>query len=293
MHGRLLMRESTREASNVRMKLFAMSSLLVLGAVSASAQVTVPVAVQGNTAGATVELPGGLGVDLTIAFEQVVGLNPSALSVTASVVSPLDTSVLSRLPAGVSIPAAFPVLLEINPSAGSALTFQGVVTVSFHTHNLALRSDLPLSFFTSSSGGAFRDITRYEGIGSYRAGGSSGGFSEFLILVDTRNLDSVIAAKFTAVDTLLTTHAGRIQSGVLSALQAQIGNARANWQAGNLNGAIREVAAFENLVRQQSGAAIPDVWRAHDATVVNVAGQLRSAAYTLNFSLQRRTTRNP
>ena len=279
----------------MRLKLFAMSAMVLLGAAEAQAQITLPVTlgVEGNTAGAAVELPGGLGVDLTISFEQVVGLNPSALEVSASVIGPLDVSVLSRLPTGITVPGALPVLLEINPAPGSGLSFQGVVTVSFHTHNLSLRSDMPLSFFSSSGGGTFRDITRYEGIGSYRAGGSSGGFSEFLIVLDVRNLTGVINGKFAALDGLLVQHAGRIPEDVATTLQSSLDAARVSWLGGDVTGAIRGVTAFEALVRQHAGGPIPDVWRAHDPSVVNVAGQLRSAATTLNFSLQRHTTRTP
>jgi hypothetical protein len=275
----------------MRMSQLILGALLLVPAAEAAAQVTVPLTVSGNEAGASIALPGGIGVDLTITFEQVVGLNPGALEVTARLLTPLDAGVLSRLPSGAVAPAAFPVHLQISPTATSALTFQGVVTVGFHTHNLSLRSDMPLSFFSSSQGEAFRDITRYEGIGSYRAGGSSGTFSEFLLVVDTRNLDAVVTGKFTALQGLLDTHDARIDPATATALQARLDQAKAYWQVRNLPAAISEVAAFEAAVRQGSGVAIPDVWRANDSSVVNVAGQLRSAAYTLKFSLQRRTSR--
>jgi hypothetical protein len=275
----------------MRMSHLILGALLLGPASEAAAQVTVPLTVSGNEAGASIALPGGIGVDLTITFEQVVGLNPGALEVTARLLTPLDAGVLSRLPSGAVAPTAFPVHLQISPTATSALTFQGVVTVGFHTHNLSLRSDMPLSFFSSSQGEAFRDITRYEGIGSYRAGGSSGTFSEFLLVVDTRNLDAVVTGKFTALQNLLDTHDALIDPATATALQARLDQAKAHWQVRNLAAAISEVAAFEAAVRQGNGVAIPDVWRANDSSVVNVAGQLRSAAYTLKFSLERRTSR--
>jgi hypothetical protein len=274
----------------MRMMTLFVAGLALAGPASASAQVTVPLTISGNEAGASISLPGGIGVDLTVTFEQVVGLNPAALEVTASLVAPTNTGVLSRLPAGVNVPGTFPVLLEITPTAASALAFQGVVTVGFHTHNLSLRSDLPLSLFSSSHGEAFRDITRYEGIGSYRAGGSSGGFSEFLLLVDLRNLDAVVTGKFSKLQVLLDTHGPLIDPATETALQSHLDQAKAHWLVRNLPGAISGVAAFEAAVRQGSGVAIPDVWRANDGSVVNVAGQLRSMAYTLKFSLERRSS---
>jgi hypothetical protein len=275
----------------MRMTTFIVAGLLLAGPSASSAQVSVPLTVSGNEASASINLPGGFGLDLTLTFEQAVGLNPGALGVTAAVLTPLDVGVLSRLPSGVNVVGALPVLLHIEPGSSSALTFQGVVTVAIHTHNLSLRTDLPLSFFSSSDGGPFRDITRYEGIGSYRAGGSSGGFSEFVVLLDLRNLDGVVSGKFTALQSLLSSHAARIDPDTLVALQSRLDQAKAAWAARNLPVAIAEVAAFEADVRQASGVAVPDVWRANDPSVVNVAGQLRSAAYTLKFSLERRSSR--
>src|SRR5437879_5714921 len=88
--------------------------------------VTLPVAltVSGNEAQGTVALPGGFGLDLTISFEKVVGLTPSALDVSASLVNPLDPALVSRLLTlgDLGVPAAFPVLLHIAPSESSAMS---------------------------------------------------------------------------------------------------------------------------------------------------------------------------
>jgi hypothetical protein len=45
-------------------------------------------------------------------------------------------------------------------------------------------------------------------------------------------------------------------------------------------------------VKDQSGAAIPNVWQANNP-VVNVAGLLRSAADTLKFSLTLKSNVSP
>src|SRR5712692_1092493 len=105
---------------------------VVLGASGAFAQIPIPtpppilttpipvvLTVSGNQAQADIDLAGGIEVDLTITFENVVGLTPSSLSVLATVVNPLDPALLARLPGffQVSVPGAFPVLLQIDPSA--------------------------------------------------------------------------------------------------------------------------------------------------------------------------------
>src|SRR5712691_1959889 len=100
---------------------------------------------------------GGIGADLKIAFERVVGLVPSAFDVTASLVDPLDPALLSRLPGSgvcmpptagaVCVPVGFPVVIRISPSASSGLSFEGRYLVSFHTHHLHLDPDVPFSLF--------------------------------------------------------------------------------------------------------------------------------------------------
>src|SRR4051812_127807 len=98
--------------------------LLVLGlAPLASAQAVIPLTINDNVASGTVILPGGLGADLSIAFAQPSGLDASALTVTATVLSPIDPAVLSRLPAGVGLAGGFPVQISISPTATSTLSF--------------------------------------------------------------------------------------------------------------------------------------------------------------------------
>jgi hypothetical protein len=254
--------------------------------------IPVPLTVSGNEAQATVELPLGIGFDLTIRFESVVGLTPSALDASVSLVNPLDPALLARLHAlgNLSIPVTFPVLLRVAPSASSALSFAGVYTLSLHTHNLQLTPLLPLSLVKSPDGGAFRDITKWEGRGSYRDDGSGGDFSEFLIAVDLRSINAVIDGKFADVQALLDEHEASIPPTVLATLQARLDMARARYQSGDILGAIREMTEFSRYVKAHSGEEIPDVWRANCPTVPNVAGFLRSAADTLRFSLDRKST---
>jgi len=285
--------------------------LHVLGAVSpASAQVPVPLSVTGNQARGTIELPGGIGAELTISFEAVVGLHPDALEVSATLVDPTDPDLLARLPGiqessvpgllgglvttlsyQVTIPPAFPVVVRIDPSPSSALSFAGVATVSFYTHNLNLDPAVPMALYKAHAGGPFFDITVIEGRGSYRAGGGGGDFSEFLIVIDTRPMDDVIVGKFGALQSLLDDHAGSIPAAVASLLQQHVSAAQTLYQSGATLAAIGELRAFSNYVAARSGKDIPDVWRANDPSRVNVAGLLRSAADTLRFSLDRKASR--
>ena len=258
----------------------------------ALAQANIPLTISGNEATGVIALPGGIGAELSISFEQVVGLNATALEVSADLIGPLELpELLVRLGGGGLIvpPTAFPVLVRIRPSASSALSFAGTVAVSLHTHNLNLVPNIPLAFHSAPDGGQFRDITKYEGVGSYRAGGTGGGFSEFIIVVDQRPIDVIINGKYDYAQALLNTHAGDIAPAVLDNLQSQLAQSRLFFQLGQTQAAIGQVTAFSALVRAHSGSDIPDVWRAHDPRV-NVAGLLRAAADTLKFSLNRKSS---
>jgi hypothetical protein len=249
-------------------------------------QATFPLRVSDDTATAVIELPGGYAVDLTISFEEVVGLHSGALEVSARTVAPADPALLARLPAGslAAIPAGFPVLLQIEPASGSTLSFSGVVTISLHTHNLNFVATSPLALYSASAGGPFRDITRSVGMGSYRVDGSGGGFSEFLIAADGRPIDAVIQAKLTALAALLAEHASTMDAAVLDQLRQRLDDAAALYLNGVNRGAIGVLTAFEQYVRAQSGRAIPDTWSALGGAT-NVAGTLRAAADSLQFSL--------
>ena len=284
--------------------------ILVLMAVPpAAAQVAAPITVTGKSARASLELPGGYAVEVTVTFEEVIGLHPRALDISATVVDPTDPELLARLPgagslapstdpldpvlavqaASVSIPTAFPVLVRIEPTSTSALTFAGVVSVSLYTHNLQLDRAAPMGLYKSHDGGPFWDIMGSEGRGSYRAGGSGGDFSEFLILVDTRPIDTVIAEKFAAVDAEMVDHEASIPRAVAEVLRQHLVQAWSFYEAGATRQAMAEIRAFSRKVVAHSGEEIPDVWRAN-CNGTNVAGRLRSAADTLRFSLDRKAS---
>jgi hypothetical protein len=266
--------------------------IAAIGPASALRAVTIVPTINGNELTGRIELAGGVAADLTITFEQVVGLTPTSLTINANLVDPADPTLLSRLPAGASLPAGFPVLLDISPPPSSTLSFSGVYKLSLYTHNLTLTAPLRI-FRAPSSGGAFTDMTGFLEVGSVRAGGSGPGYSQFLIVLDPRALDPVIVAKFDGLQGILTANAGAMPPTVAAALQQQLTNARNLYNSGDLTGAIQGVAAFAQSVKDQSGTAIPNVWQANNPSVVNVAGLLRAAADTLKFTLTLKSNIGP
>lgn len=253
---------------------------------TAKAQGIVGATVDGSRLTAGLELPGGIAADLTISFEEVVGLSPESLGLSAQLVSPTDVGLLGRLPAlgSVSIPAGFPVLLTIAPPATGGLSFTGIASVELHTHNLAFSVGCPLRLFVSREGGPFSDITERMGMGSYRVRGTSGGFSEFLIVADLRPLSSVVNGKFDRLEDLLASYEEAIDAEVYASLADLLHTARTAWSSGQVKTSIKEVETFMREVEKESGDDILDVWRASGGAV-NAAGYLRAAAGTLRFSL--------
>ena len=257
--------------------------LAVFAVAAPAAAGVVSVTVDGDQAVAELEV-AGVGAELTITFEDAVGLTAQSLGLSVQQVTPLDTAVLSRLPSLTALPAGFPLLLRIEPPATGPLSFRGVVTVELYTHDLAYAPGCPLRLFSAPLGGPFRDVTESMGAGSYRVRGGKGDFSEFLIVVESRPVDTVITAKLDRLEDLLAAHASAIEPAVLVDLEDVLASARDKYETNQLVPAIQKVEAFERKVDNHAGDDVPDVWRsARD--LVNVAGELRAAARTLHFSL--------
>jgi hypothetical protein len=258
---------------------------VLVSTAAVSAQGIANLTISGNQVTATVELPG-ISADLALTFEQSVGLTAANLGLSAQLVDLHDLSLLSRLPSGLlaTLPAAFPVLLRVQPPPSGGLSFGGIYTLDLHTHNLQLTANCPLRFFSASDGGPFEDITVNMGTGSYRVRGTKGSFSDFVIVADVRPLAGVVSQKFDALSGLLSTYAGAIPGPVLDDLTHQLQTARAYYQAGDNVDAATTVNGFAATVQRNSGNGIPDVWRA-SGDLPNVAGRLRAAAGTLSFSL--------
>jgi hypothetical protein len=266
--------------------------LLSASPVPAIAQTALTPTISGNELTARIELPGGIAADLSVKFESVVGLNANALTLSANLVSPKDAILLSRLGSGISIPAGFPVVVKIEPTASSALAFEGVYNLSIYTHNLTLGANSPLRLYRSPAGGSFQDMTGYLQAGSVRAGGSGPGFSEFLIAADVRPIDAVIAGKFDVLQGQLSANSSAISPAVAADLQQRLNAARAAYNTGAIAAAIDGVNGFAGAVKSQGGDAIPNVWRANGGPV-NVAGLLRSSADTLKYSLVFKSNLSP
>ncbi len=241
--------------------------------------------------GGTITLPfslGGVVGSLTVVFDSVTNLSSSSLGVSINLVTPLDPALRARLPSGVSIPLTLPILVHIDPASSGGLAFNGVATVQLQALSLLFPSNSP-RIYGASNGGDFTDLTTaLKSVNldtSYRAIGTKGGFSEFLIISDPRPVDSVIGEKLDKLDQILADNSGAISATVAAELASELAATRAHVAAGNPAAAVTDLNAFLATVAAHSGTDIPDVWRAaRDLT--NVAGLLTAAAQTLQFELR-------
>jgi len=240
--------------------------------------------VEGNTLKATVDAGGVASAELTVRFDNVVGLSADSLGLSVAVINPLDAGLLSRLGNSVKAVSGFPLLLRIDPPAAGGLSFSGTVTIELYTHNLQYEADTPLRLFSAPTGGAFVDVTSFMGSGSYRTGARKGTFSDFLIVADTRSLDTVVSEKFARVDALLDGYGSQIGGPLLGDLTGLLAAAQTAYETGATVAAIQYVEGFAATVTEHGGNGIPNVWQS-SRDLGNVAGELHAAADTLRFSL--------
>lgn len=233
-----------------------------------------------------VSLPGGLGGDLSLIFEDATRLNLLSLGISARLVNPNDPALLARLPAGTTI-SGLPLILRIEPPAIGGLAFTGITTMQIHTVNLHYTTGCPLRLFSAPVGGPFRDITTSMGAGSYRVRGTTGGFSEFLIVSDQRPVDQVITDKLNRLEYMLDNYTALIPGALYDDLEERLEEIRADYEQGATSEAIDGVDGFIAAVQQNAGTTIPNLWRSM-RDVYNVDGYLRASAMTLRFSLAQK-----
>lgn len=257
------------------------AALLVLAAPVVAAQsLPVRVSVAGDVAKIDIGAPGLELADVTLTFDDATGLTAGNLGAAAQLVPLTDASLLTRLPGTLaSLPDALPLLVTIEPPAGG-LSFEGVVKVEVHTHALPYTYGSSFRLFKAPLGGAFRDITTEVAQGSVRARGTTGGFSQFLVLADVRPTGTVVAEKL-----------GRLQSRIallppieampLEARRAAAANAVAE---ARYDDALSHLDALAARVSARAGAYIPQAWTAGGGSQ-NHAGELLAGVATAKFSV--------
>ncbi len=245
------------------------------------AEAAVEIEVAGNTATAQIAL-GTAEAEFILTFDAVDGLNASNLGLSAQRVSLTDPLLLARLPDSslASIPASLPLLITVEPPAGSTFALRNTVRVEVHTHALPYVAGSHFRLFKAPLGGSFVDITDEVAPGSVRTRGTTGGFSQFLVLVDLRPTGSVVDAKFTALQARTEDAPSLLRGSLLERLAA----ARSATSSGDYAAAIAALDDFRALVSSHAGSTLGNQWTP-SVRAGNVAGDLLAAAASLRFSI--------
>jgi hypothetical protein len=255
----------------------AMASLLV--AATAAAQ-TVQVA--GNTVTTSIDI-AGVKAELILTFDGAEALDADALGISARRLDPLALAALAtRLPDAslTSIPSALPLLITVEPPAAGGLALTNTVRAEIHTHLLPYTAGSSFRLFKAPLGGKFQDITDEVAPGSIRTRGTTGGFSEFIVVSDLRPTAGVIAGKFAGLRQRLAA----VDAALGAGLAAQLDAAEAAVADARFADAVAEIDAFRADVSQAAGTTLPNVWHTSDRGN-NVAGDLLAGAASLRFSV--------
>ncbi|GMV28584.1 MAG: hypothetical protein AMXMBFR59_07090 [Rhodanobacteraceae bacterium] len=273
----------------------------------AAALAQVVVTVSGNVAHADISLVSGLQTydgEVTITFDSPANLTPQALNLTAEIVNPTDPAIVARLPAGTAVDPAFPVLITVEPTSferifasglepgetgDGNLRFVNAYDIEIHTHELVFVPGTPYRVFKAPLAGAFFDITADVTNGSVRGRGRSGGFSQFLLVNDTRP-ETVLGLPVIALGKLVDLELRLVAAILGNVLRLELAGLLTNVQLAllslNYAAAIVQIDLFILRVNQEAGAGIPNVWRAQ-RDLVNDAGDLDGLARSLRYSLER------
>jgi hypothetical protein len=276
------------------------AGFLLLGAASAFAGGdSVVVTIQGGDrarADITLHDPN-TGIEYTAEFElefeegNVDNLTPECLGLTADWLDAGEIHDIEQrmihVPQQVIDPN-FPIRVTVEPPAACGLAFNNQYDVTFETDDLVYAPESKYRLMKAPVGGPFKYVTGSVTQGSVRSRGSSGGFSEFVIIRD----DGQGFAEYGAdcVNEYAALRARLDQSTMsLSArrtLETDLDLSEAAYDAGNYAEAIALLANFEGHCVDFGGEGLPNRWRS-TRDLDNVEGDLIGHASTLRFLMGR------
>ncbi|HEU4813115.1 MAG TPA: DUF6689 family protein [Xanthomonadaceae bacterium] len=292
-----LVQAKVQARANAQRRAFFLAAILLLGVAMLAATGTtraqvadpllpqaLPVTVQasGDIATVEVKLLDQTLADLTLSFDDASGLSASSLGVTAELVDPNAAALLARLPDGQlnQLAGALPLLVTIEPPASGSLSFDRTVRVELHTHLLSYTPGSSYRLFKAPLGGEFRDITDEIASGSVRARGTTGGFSQFLVLADLRETGTVVAQKVE----WLRDRIDLLPAGEQGAFDAYLDTAESAVAGEDFPTAIAALDLLRARAASRAGNQLDATWQP-GGSQQNHAGELISGAATLKFSV--------
>lgn len=227
-----------------------------------------------------------IALDLLVEFENSIGLSANNLDISATLVTPNDASVLDRLNSNdINLISTFPVVVSITPKADSGFAFEGLATVEIYTKAVDYNAAMPARLFRSHANGDFEDITSMVSAGSIRARGSTGSFSDFMILLDQRSHAQKIDDTYAQLSQLVSQHSDLLSPVLATALQASLHNLQSTLFAADYVAALTLVDDLITLVENASNEQITTVWRSSN-DLINMQGELLTYLKTLRYSLR-------
>jgi hypothetical protein len=276
----------------------AVAAALLLASESALAGSVVVTIIDGRKARADITLPNPGGGNYTAEFElefEVEGLEnltPECIGISADVLDASEiANVEARLPHGTNgggtqvVDPAFPVRVTVEPPAACGLAFEDQYEVSLDTADLVYTPPSKYRLMKAPIGGSFQYVTGEVTSGSVRSRGSSGGFSEFVMIRDDAQLYSDDCEN--EYDTLQARlDAAEMSPSARQALQIDLARSRAAYDARHYADAIALLAAFDGHCVEFGGNGLPNRWRsARDLD--NVEGDMVGRTDNLRFMMGR------
>ncbi|MET0230481.1 MAG: DUF6689 family protein [Rhodanobacteraceae bacterium] len=283
-----------------KLSVIAVAAILLLQSAAACAGGVVVTIIDGRKAKADITLPNPNGGDYTAEFEieferdGLENLTVECVGITADVLDASEIDdVQQRLPHGTQpggggtqlIDAAFPVRITVEPPAGCGLAFRNGYDVEIDTPNLVYVANSKYRFMKAPLGQMFQYVTASVTSGSVRSRGSSGGFSEFVLIADTApQYAPDCNHEYDYIET-------RLQASALSptarrTLEIDLARSRAAYDAGDFAAAIALLAAFDGHCVEYAGEGLPNEWRS-TRDLDNVEGDIVGRTDNLRFMMGR------
>lgn len=237
----------------------------------------------------SVSAPGGqtYNADFKLNFTDPINLSEACLGLTATYLDAAARAAIeARMPqTGLQIDADFPVLVSVSPPAACGLSFRNEVRVEMRTENLVYAANTPYRLYKAPTLANFRNITSSVVSGSVRARGSSGGFSDFVIVRDTTpDLPADANLAYDALTVRLSDP--DIDPVARRVLEDSLALSRAAFAAGNYAAALDHVDDMRGSCSLFAGDELDNEWHAA-GDLENDEGDLVSLLAPLEFALDR------
>jgi hypothetical protein len=263
--------------------------LLSVSCTPASASVIVTIVGDEVDAQISVSAPGGptYNADFKLNFQDPVNLSEACLGLSATYLDAVARAAIeARMPqSGLQIDPDFPVLISVSPPAACGLVFRNEVRVELRTENLVYAANTPYRLYKAPTLANFRNITNSVVSGSVRARGSSGGFSDFVMVRDTTpDLPADANQAYDALTTRLSDP--DIDPVARRVLEDSLALSRAAFAAGNYAAALDHVDDMRGNCGLFAGDELDNEWHA-TGDVENDEGEIVSLIAPLEFALDR------